>query len=449
VAALATAFILGPWPVAAVSSDPLGRLVEEALRANLGLRQERLTERRAAAEASAARALLFPSVRLDSRHTDLGGLPNLGDLVNPAYAALNQLTGSSRFPTDLDLTTPQRHQTAVRLTQPLFNEQLRANYALARTRRDGQRMQLAGAARRLAADVQTAYLEQASARRVAEIYEGTLSLVQESERVAERLLAAGRVTPEAVTRARAERAEVEQQLAEARERHLAATRALNLILQRPLDQPVETIPDSLFEAPLAIGADEAVARGLARREELRQADAGLHTADAARRIAGAAYLPSLGLALEYGFQGSRATLDAADDYWIASLALSWNLFDGGGDLARQAAAGHEVERARTLRREIGDRIALETRTAHEAARVAAAAIATADARLEAARRTFTLVRRRYEEGAASPFEMVDARTALTHAELNRVLTAYRYALRRVDLERAAALRDLPLEKGAL
>jgi hypothetical protein len=39
---------------------------------------------------------------------------------------------------------------------------------------------------------------------------------------------------------------------------------------------------------------------------------------------------------------------------------------------------------------------------------------------------------------------VDARTALTSAELNRVMTAYRYAIRYVDLERAAALRDLAL-----
>jgi outer membrane protein TolC len=81
--------------------------------------------------------------------------------------------------------------------------------------------------------------------------------------------------------------------------------------------------------------------------------------------------------------------------------------------------------------------------------VAHEAIATAATRAEAARRTFTLVRRRYEEGTASPVELVDARTSLTNAESNQMLTLYRYAIRRVDLERAAALRDLPTGKGNL
>jgi hypothetical protein len=42
---------------------------------------------------------------------------------------------------------------------------------------------------------------------------------------------------------------------------------------------------------------------------------------------------------------------------------------------------------------------------------------------------------------------VDARTSLTQAESNQVLTLYRYAIHWVDLERAAALRDLPLAQG--
>ncbi|MGH7607881.1 MAG: hypothetical protein ACREME_11130 [Gemmatimonadales bacterium] len=52
------------------------------------------------------------------------------------------------------------------------------------------------------------------------------------------------------------------------------------------------------------------------------------------------------------------------------------------------------------------------------------------------------MRRRYEEGAASQIEFLDARTQLTNAELNRTLTAHRYAMRYVDLERAAALRPI-------
>jgi outer membrane protein len=87
-------------------------------------------------------------------------------------------------------------------------------------------------------------------------------------------------------------------------------------------------------------------------------------------------------------------------------------------------------------------VRLDVRQAYDAAVVTRDAIATAEARLAAARRSFELVRRRYEEGLATQVEYLDARTAFTTAELNRSATVYRYAIRYVDLERAAALRDL-------
>jgi len=422
------------------SSDPLGPLVSEALRANLGLAAERLSEQRAGVQVHAARALFLPSVLLESRYSRLENVPNIGDFVNPAYSALNGLLGQNRFPTNLDITLPQRHDSHLALRQPLFNASILANYSAARSRADGQSFERRGAARRLAADVQSAYLTQARARRAVEILAATLTLVQENERVAGRLVAAGRATPEALFRARADRSEVEQQLAEVRQRHAAAVRVLNQMLHRPLDAPVDDIPDSAFTPSLTISADSAVRSAIAGREELRQVDAGIREGHAGVRAATAAFLPSVSLGFDYGFQGRDVEFRSTQDYWVASLVVSWNVFNGGGDVARRAAAQLEVDRAQTLREDLEDRIELEVRTSYEAATVAQAAIATADDRLAAARRTFELVRRRYEEGAASPIELVDARTSLTSAELNRVVTAYQYALRYVDLERAAALR---------
>jgi len=421
---------------------PLDQFVTEALHANLSLAGQRLAERSAAAEVREARGAYLPSLTVESRYSRLEGLPNVGDLLNPAYAALNQLTGTSRFPTNLDITLPQAQDSRLHLVQPLFNVEIGAGVAAARARHDGQRLQLAAAARQIAAAVEIAYLEFASARRVEDIYDATLKVVEENERVAERLVTAGRATPDALYRARAERSDVEQQLAEAREQRLAAARSLNRILQRPLDAPPEEIPDTALDFPLDISADAAVAHALAAREELGAVDAAARTVDAGRRAATAAWLPSVALDAEYGLQGKDLRFGRNTGYWMASLVVSWNLVNGGRDAARREALGFQADRARTERRDLEQTIALDVRNAYEAAVTARAGIATADARLEAARRTFELVRRRYEEGVASPFEFVDARTTFTSAELNRVLTAHRYAIRRVVLERVAALRDI-------
>ena len=429
-------------PARGQQADPMAQLVAEALRANLGLEADRLADRASAADVSAARGLFLPSLALEARTSRLSGVPNIGTFVNPAFAALNGVLGSNRFPTNLDFTLPQANDSHLELRQPLFDAGIVAGYAAARARRAGRHDELLASARRLAADVQTAYLGEAGARRTVEIYAAALALARENERVAERLVAAGRATPEAVYRARADRSDVEQRLADARERQAAAARVFNQMLRRPLDAPVEVIPDSALDLPLAISADSAVASALAHREELREADAGIRTAEAGSRAATAAYLPSLSLAVDYGYQGRDLAFRPGQDYWTASLVVSLNLFDGGQDAARREAAGLQVRRARALRQDLDDRIEVEVRSAYDAATVAQAAIATAQDRLDAARATFQLVRRRYEEGVASPVELVDARTELTAAELNRSLTAYQYVIRYVDLERAAALREL-------
>lgn len=429
-------------PVAGQTSDPLAAIVAEALENNLGLAQESLAVERAEAGLREARGRFFPILSLDSRYSEQSGTPNLGDFVNPAYAALNQVTGTNRFPTDLDLTLPQAHDSRVRLVQPLFDASVLAGHALARHTRDGQRLAHGSAARRLAAEAQSAFLEVGAARSGRRTWEATLALVTESERVAQRLVDAGRATPDQVLRARADLSDVQQRLDEARQTEDAAARAFNRILRRSLDAPVDELPDSVLRFEITLSERQAVASAIARREELSQTEAGVRAAEAGVRLASASFLPSVSLALDYGFQGSGLSFGGDDDYAVASVVLSWSISIGGSDRARRSAALADAERLRLRRAELEDLVRLDVRQAYEAAVVARDGIATAESRLAAARRSFELVRRRYEEGLATQVEFLDARTAFTSAELNRVATAYRYAIRYVDLERAAALRDL-------
>jgi outer membrane protein TolC len=446
-AALALLALLGrelhaQSPVVANPTAPLDAVVAEALRNNLGLAQESLAVVRTEAGVREARGRFFPTLSVDARYSDLNGALNLGDFVNPAYAALNQVIGSNRFPTNIDVTIPFQYESRVRLTQPLFNASVLAGHSLARYTRDGQRLQHGAAARSLAARAQSAFLDVGEARSARRIWESTLALVTESERVAQRLVDAGRATPDQVLRARADRSDAQQNLDAARQTESAATRAFNQVLRRPLETPVEELPDSLLRFQIPVSEEQAVASALARREELGQAGAGIRAAQAGVRLASSSFIPSVSVALDYGFQGQSVRFSSDNDYRAVSLVVGWSFSLGGSDLARRQGARADVDRLRLRRTELEDLVRLDVRQTYDAAIVARDAISTAEARLAAARRSFDLVRRRYEEGLASQVEFIDARTAYTNADLNRVITAYRYAIRYVDLERAAALREL-------
>jgi outer membrane protein len=436
------ALAIAPGHAIGQSHDPFAALIREGFKNNLALARERLAEDQSEAAVRQARALYLPTFTFDARYSRTSGVLDVGDLVNPAYEALNQITGSNRFPTDIDATLPLAQETRFRLGQPIYNPAISANYDASKSLSGLQGAQLRAAMRRLAAEIQTAWLQHASASRVVELYQSTLTLVRENVRVNERLLAAGTITPEAVLRARADLSEVEQQLAEANERRDAARRAWNLLLDRPLETAVPTIPDAALAFDLPAAPDALVRTALARREELEQTVWGERAAEAQSRAASASLLPTVSFGVDYGVQGQDYRFGPDDDVLVASVVVQWTLFNGGRDIARRQQANLEARRARTQREEVARRIELEVRQSYDAARVASRAITTAADRVAAARRAFELVARRREEGLASQVEFIDARTAYTRAELNEILTRYSYAMRWVDLERAAALRDL-------
>ena len=427
--------------------SPLDSVVREALVASPRLRAASFAVDRDAAAVTEARGRFLPSATLNARASTLfGATPNLGALINPAYAALNQLLGQERFPTDISLTLPQRQEATVRIAQPLFEPRVLEGVRIARAQRDATIAERGTQRRQLAADVQTAYLQFARASLAADLYTATVPLLYEALRVSERLLTAGKVTPDNVLRARAEQASVVQQRDAARQLASAARQQFNYLAGRPIDAPMALFADSLlaFDARFTRTADLTAARtrALASREELAQLDRAADAVDGQRRLARAGYLPSVSVALDYGFQGNTIRIDSNRDFAVGSLVLSWNLFNGGQDRARvqQAALGRAALAAQ--RDDAARSITLQVSVAHDAAAVARTAIGTATDRLTAASRTFELVQRRFSEGLASQLELLDARTALTTAQVNRLITTYDFYQRVVDFERAAALTPI-------
>ncbi|MHB0964123.1 MAG: TolC family protein [Gemmatimonadaceae bacterium] len=436
------AFASDPVATSIAASSPLDSVARLAISRNLAVRQAREVERQGQLGVRQAKGLFLPTLSVDARYSEMDGAIDIGDAINPAYAALNQLLGSNQFPTNIHQTLPYKQETKLRSTLPLFNGALFANLAAARAIRDLRGAELAAAKRRLDADARIAYLNYARAARAVDIYDAALRVVNENQRVAERLVGAGSATGDAVYRARASVADVQQQRAEATRMRDAALGALNLLLDRDATTPVAMLDDAQLPELRPLTLDEALVAAQ-RREERAQVAAGTAAARAQGRAATSGFLPVLAVAADYGVQGSEYHFDTNHDASMASIVLQWNLFNGGQDAMRRQQAS-SAQRAMVLRGAEADRmIALDVRTAFDAVDVARQGLAAATARVDAARRAFQMVDRRFTEGLAPHLEWADARQQFTAAELNLVMSKYALAARYVDLERAAALRAIP------
>ena len=387
-----------------------------------------------------ARGLFLPTATLNARHTDVRGrVIDFGEFINPVYSTLNQLTGTSNFPTDVQLRLPLRQETSVRLAQPVFQPAMIAGYRAAGAVRDAQEATRDSRVHAVAAEIRSAYLQHAKARRLAELRGSTRLLLEEQVRVISRLIEAGRATPDALSRARAELSDVIQREAEARQLVEASAQSFNMMLGRSLTDTVVVEAESALAFGVTPSLDDAIASGTGRRAELRALGAAERAAVAQRRAAQSNYLPNLAVALDYGVQGNDYRFSRDVDFTTVSVVASWNLFNGGRDAARAEQAGLEARRLALQGEDAKRGVELQVRLAWQAAEVARAGIATAEDQRVAAARTHELVRRRAEEGLATPLELSQARTQLTAAELNAVFTSYDYYLRRVELDRAAAL----------
>lgn len=440
-ALVGTLLSLGPSAAGlAAQQEPLDALVAEGLARNPDLRRAEHQLAQADAAVREATGRWLPALTLTARYSERSGnILDIGEMVNPAFRALNQLLGQDAFPTDVSLKQPFKQETGLRLTQPLFQPAVAAGVGVAREGRAAEAAGLVGERRALAARIRLAYLDYARAVRVEELFTATLGLLTENLRVHTALLAQGVITPDALLRARADHSEGLQRLADAANLRTSAREAFNLLLDRPAAAPLELLPDSLLGITAGMGQDSAVAAALRGRTELRQLDHGIAAAAGAERYANAAFLPSLVAAIDWGIQGDRYRFRGSQDFLVASLVLQWNLFNGGQDQARRQQARARRDALVEARRWAAGQVALETRAAWRAAEVARLNESTAADRLASAARSYELVERKFREGAAAQVELIDARTASTAAALNQILTHYDHLARRVELERAAGL----------
>lgn len=431
-------------PLAAQAS--LDAFVTDALRASRTQKQEQLATARAEAQVDEARGRFLPSATVNARYSQVAGnVVDIGSLINPAFGALNQLMHAEKFPTNLDLRLPVKQETSVRIAQPIFQPAILAAYQISTSLRDAQLAQRDAATRQAAHDIRAAYLTTQKAKQAVAIYAAALPLAEEAVRLADRLVQSGKATPDALYRARASRSELQQQQADAARQLTAATEYLNLLVERPLDAPLPEFDDAALGIDSLPSLDAAITHAMSARAERRQLAFAQGAARASRRLALASFLPSVAVALDYGIQGNKYRFARDADFTTTSLVLSWNLFNGAQDAARAHQAGFDADRLGNQSALVDRQIELQVRTAHQAALVSRQGTTTAEDRVAAARRSWELVRRRYEEGMAPQIDLLDVRTALTAAELNRLITRYDYFARRVELDRAAALypRTLP------
>ncbi|HXF06792.1 MAG TPA: TolC family protein [Blastocatellia bacterium] len=286
----------------------------------------------------------------------------------------------------------------------------------------------------VAAQVARLYLAAVRADAEVKTAEANVALAEALLKLARDQKEAGTGTAIEVTRAQVQLANERQRLLAAqtqrRQAHLELLRAIGLDLTLTLD-----LTDPLAYVPVeTLTVEQALAVALQARADLKAQQHRQESARRAYRAVALERLPSLVGYADYGSIGtSAAHLIPTRTYGVA---LRLPVFDGGRRDARRAESFAQFQQEQIRTTDLRQQIELEIRVALDSLRSADEQVKVAQEGVALAERELEQARRRYQAGVTTSLELTDAQTRLERARHNYLSALYAYNLARIALAQA-------------
>lgn len=249
----------------------------------------------------------------------------------------------------------------------------------------------------------------------------------------------GMLTRADLLQARAERSVARAELAGAERERYEARAALAVHLGW---NPDDSLPDPSGELAMPDGDGAAGPFDPSRRADLRARRAAVEAAESSLTRAKMAWVPSLGAFASASTHGVDGFGDDGSD-WTVGIGLRWSLFSGFRRSAQVAEASAELTTARIeYERQLREARA-DARTARHSVRAARQGVEASREAREAAREGRDLMRRRFEEGLATPADLLqaEARATRSRARFVDALARYHMAVARLQFVRARSDRE--------
>jgi outer membrane protein len=439
-------FLIIFMPLSLSGQEVLKEYIRYGIENNLALKQKQSGYEKSLEALREARGLFYPNISFNARYTVSGGgrvidFP-IGDLLNPVYSTLNTLTSSAMFPMtenqQIRFLRPTEHETKIRVLQPLFNPDVYYNSKIKRELSVFEEADVEQYKRELIAEIKKAWYNTAMADRILTMLNETRKLLVENVRVNKRLVENDKLTIDYVYRSETELSKFDQELQNAGKNKKVASAYLNFLLNKPLTDSV-IIQEPLSFPILADLTGDFSKMAIDNREELKKLGNYSNINEMQIKMNQSGSLPDLFVAVDYGFQGEEYKFNKNQDYVQASAVLSWNLFSGFQNRAKIKQAIIDKTIIASQLDEARKQIELQVINSINELLTSEKGIVAAELRLKNAREGFRLVNRRYEEGQANLIEFLDARTTMTQAEENLIISKFSYLLCFAEFEKVTGI----------
>ena len=284
-------------------------------------------------------------------------------------------------------------------------------------------------------NVVKAYTDELLARESARVAEAAVKTAQSDLERAQARQQEGQAVPSDLLSAQVQQAQAQEDLLQARNAADLAHAALNVAMGLPEDATT-TIQAGLKESTFDPGAlADRQQQALKMRPDLREAGLGVEHAANGQRMARAEFLPKVN-AFSSWEEDNQTFLARGGNNWTVGANLNFNIFDGGANRARLAAARYRRTQAQAQLERMAASVKLQVREAY-------LNLTTAQQRVEVSRQaqsqaeeSLRILQNRYEAGLATITDLLQLETAHTSAQKNYLNALFDYRLSYAALELA-------------
>jgi outer membrane protein len=298
--------------------------------------------------------------------------------------------------------------------------------------------QLAAARNQMVAAVIQTYYQWMQAMSFIEVAQRAMDSARTDEKMAQARLDAQVALKSELYQLQTASAEAEGKLVSARISAARLQAAMERLLARRIGESetpqVQTAPEESDLKALDLNPDKLVEQSLARRPEVAAAAAMIRAADERVQAARGDQIPKVSAHAWYAIDSEQ--MDASEDSWMAGIAATWPLFEGGASSSRIRQAQADLRDMKQRGRQVALDIALEVQQSGLAVQEAAEKIRIAMRQRQFARQGLEEIRKQYENQTATVDALLHAEVAQNRAEVGYASALFEGRIAQAQLRRA-------------
>jgi len=336
------------------------------------------------------------------------------------------------------------YQFTATLNQPIFSGFSRmTQYEISTLGLDVARLLERQARQDLILKVKKAYFELLQTEKLEKVARQAATQLTAHAEVARNFYEVGMIPRNDLLKAEVELANAKQDLVVAKNNVQVARSRFNMLLRRPIDDPV-AVEDVMTYEPFTQAYEDCVETALKQRDEIQVADQELKIAEKNVRLTRQDYYPSIDLQANYYRKGDDPKLRGGvgifdTDEWDVLTTASWTFWEWGKtrygvkeNLSRLAQAKHKQA-------EIVGSIQQEVKEAYLRVKESEKNILTVQKAVEQAQENFRISEERYKEQVATSTEVLDAQALLTKTQTNYFNALSAFNISKARLNRAIGI----------